>query len=75
MLIDLDLAKEIGSKRSAARHKTGTMEFVAVHPRMYDQNISETVEGPHMLLLCHFLFVSRRGMCVMVTIAQILFRA
>jgi serine/threonine protein kinase len=30
MLIDLDLAKETGSKRSGARHKTGTMEFMAI---------------------------------------------
>ena len=30
MLIDLDLAKEIGSGRSGARHQTGTMEFMAI---------------------------------------------
>ncbi|KAL9018480.1 MAG: hypothetical protein Q9185_004220 [Variospora sp. 1 TL-2023] len=30
MLIDLDLAKVLGSGRSGARHKTGTMEFMAV---------------------------------------------
>ena len=30
MLIDEDLAKEIGSGRSAARHQTGTMEFMAI---------------------------------------------
>ncbi|EEH40544.2 hypothetical protein PAAG_08997 [Paracoccidioides lutzii Pb01] len=30
MLIDLDLAKEVGSGRSGARHQTGTMEFLAI---------------------------------------------
>ena len=30
MLIDLDLAKDIGSERSGARHRTGTMEFMAI---------------------------------------------
>lgn len=30
MLIDLDLAKVIGSGRSGARHQTGTMEFMAI---------------------------------------------
>ncbi|KAA6414276.1 MAG: hypothetical protein FRX48_02639 [Lasallia pustulata] len=30
MLIDADLAKEIGSGRSGARHQTGTMEFMAI---------------------------------------------
>lgn len=30
MLIDVDLAKEIGSGRSGARHQTGTMEFMAI---------------------------------------------
>lgn len=30
MLIDLDLAKAIGSGRSGARHQTGTMEFMAI---------------------------------------------
>ncbi|OAX76912.1 hypothetical protein ACJ72_08795 [Emergomyces africanus] len=30
MLIDLDLAKEVGSGRSGARHRTGTMEFMAI---------------------------------------------
>jgi Fungal protein kinase len=29
MLIDLDLAKELDSDLSAARHRTGTMEFMA----------------------------------------------
>lgn len=30
MLIDEDLAKEIGSGPSGAQHQTGTMEFVAI---------------------------------------------
>ncbi|KAI9863684.1 MAG: hypothetical protein M1813_003707 [Trichoglossum hirsutum] len=30
MLIDLDLAKEMGSGPSGARHRTGTMEFMAI---------------------------------------------
>ncbi|KAH0562856.1 hypothetical protein GP486_002529 [Trichoglossum hirsutum] len=30
MLIDLDLAKELGSGPSGARHRTGTMEFMAI---------------------------------------------
>jgi serine/threonine protein kinase len=30
MLIDLDLAKEVGAGRSGARHQTGTMEFMAI---------------------------------------------
>ena len=30
MLIDLDLAKELGSGRSGARHQTGTMEFITI---------------------------------------------
>ncbi|KAF3768265.1 hypothetical protein M406DRAFT_251224, partial [Cryphonectria parasitica EP155] len=30
MLIDLDLAKQIGSGRSGARYQTGTMEFMAI---------------------------------------------
>ncbi|EEH33157.2 hypothetical protein PAAG_04210 [Paracoccidioides lutzii Pb01] len=30
MLIDLDLAKEVGSGRSGAWHQTGTMEFMAI---------------------------------------------
>jgi serine/threonine protein kinase len=30
MLIDLDLAKQVGSSRSGARHQTGTMEFMAI---------------------------------------------
>ncbi|KAL9121789.1 MAG: hypothetical protein Q9187_001654 [Circinaria calcarea] len=30
MLIDLDLAKEVGSGPSGARHRTGTMEFMAI---------------------------------------------
>ncbi|KAI9763725.1 MAG: hypothetical protein M1840_009122 [Geoglossum simile] len=30
MLIDLDLAKELGSGLSGARHRTGTMEFMAI---------------------------------------------
>ena len=30
MLIDLDLAKVIGSGRSGARHQTGTMEFMSI---------------------------------------------
>ncbi|OAX79279.1 hypothetical protein ACJ72_06402 [Emergomyces africanus] len=30
MLIDLDLAKEVGGERSGARHQTGTMEFMAI---------------------------------------------
>ena len=30
MLIDLDLAKILGSKPSGARHKTGTMQFIAI---------------------------------------------
>ena len=30
MLIDEDLAKEVGSGRSGARHQTGTMEFMAI---------------------------------------------
>lgn len=30
MLIDEDLAKEIGSGRSGARHQTGTMDFMAI---------------------------------------------
>lgn len=28
MLIDVDLAKEVGSGRTGARHQTGTMEFI-----------------------------------------------
>ena len=30
MLIDLDLAKVVGSERSGARHQTGTVEFMAI---------------------------------------------
>jgi serine/threonine protein kinase len=30
MLIDLNLAKVVGSERSGARHKTGTMQFMAI---------------------------------------------
>jgi serine/threonine protein kinase len=30
ILIDLDLAKEVHSGRSGARHQTGTMEFMAI---------------------------------------------
>ncbi|TWU74225.1 hypothetical protein ED733_003515 [Metarhizium rileyi] len=30
MLIDLDLAKEVGKGSSGARHRTGTMEFMAI---------------------------------------------
>ena len=30
MLIDLDLAKVVGSRRSGARHQTGTVEFMAI---------------------------------------------
>src|SRR5204863_2376555 len=30
ILIDLDLAKELGSGPSGARHQTGTMEFMAI---------------------------------------------
>lgn len=30
MLIDMDLAKEVGSGRSGARHQTGTMQFMAI---------------------------------------------
>ena len=30
ILIDLDLAKDIGSGRSGARHRTGTMQFMAI---------------------------------------------
>ncbi|EFR01293.1 FunK1 protein kinase [Nannizzia gypsea CBS 118893] len=30
MLIDMDLAKEIGTERSGARYRTGTMEFMAI---------------------------------------------
>ncbi|MCJ1349377.1 hypothetical protein MMC31_007617 [Peltigera leucophlebia] len=30
MLIDVDLAKEIGSGRTGARHQTGTMEFMSI---------------------------------------------
>ncbi|KAM5499615.1 hypothetical protein McanMca71_006189 [Microsporum canis] len=30
MLIDLDLAKKVGSEPSGARHRTGTMEFMAI---------------------------------------------
>ena len=30
MLVDLDLAKAMGSGRSASRHQTGTMEFMAI---------------------------------------------
>ncbi|MCJ1251832.1 hypothetical protein MMC30_009070 [Trapelia coarctata] len=30
MLIDLDLAKIVGSGRSGARHQTGTMQFIAI---------------------------------------------
>lgn len=30
MLIDEDLAKEIGSGRSGARHQTGTMKFLTI---------------------------------------------
>ena len=30
MLIDLDLAKELDSGLSGARHRTGTMEFMAI---------------------------------------------
>ncbi|EEH04164.1 conserved hypothetical protein [Histoplasma capsulatum G186AR] len=30
ILIDLDLAKEVGSGRSSARHQTGTREFMAI---------------------------------------------
>jgi len=30
MLIDLDLAKEVGQGSSGARHRTGTMEFMAI---------------------------------------------
>ncbi|MCJ1360430.1 MAG: hypothetical protein MMC33_010435 [Icmadophila ericetorum] len=30
MLIDMDLAKEVGSARSGARHQTGTMQFMAI---------------------------------------------
>jgi len=39
MLIDLDLAKEIGSGRSGARHQTGTMEFMAIQVL---RNVSHT---------------------------------
>lgn len=30
MLIDLDLAKELNTGPSGARHRTGTMEFMAI---------------------------------------------
>ncbi|TPX23174.1 hypothetical protein DIZ76_012499 [Coccidioides immitis] len=30
MLIDLDLAKEVGSGQSGAQHQTGTMEFMTI---------------------------------------------
>ena len=40
MLIDEDLAKEIGSRRSGARHQTGTMEFYG--------NLSATVCRSHL---------------------------
>ena len=43
MLIDLDLAKELNSRLSGARHRTGTMEFMAIqvleghtHPYRHD---------------------------------------
>lgn len=43
MLIDEDLAKEIGSEESGAPHQTGTMEFMAIqvlqrvaHPYRHD---------------------------------------
>ncbi len=39
MLIYLDLAKEIGSGRSDARHQTGTMEFMAIQVL---RNVSHT---------------------------------
>lgn len=39
MLIDLDLAKEISSGRSGARHQTGTTEFMAIQVL---RNVSHT---------------------------------
>ncbi|KAI9701454.1 MAG: hypothetical protein M1836_001509 [Candelina mexicana] len=39
MPIDLDLAKEIGSGRSGARHQTDTMEFMAIQVL---RNVSHT---------------------------------
>ena len=39
MLIDLDLAKELGSGRSGARCRTGTMELMAIEVL---QGISQT---------------------------------
>ncbi|EER39545.1 serine/threonine protein kinase Sgk2 [Histoplasma capsulatum H143] len=41
MLIDLDLAKEVGSGRSSAQHRTGTMEFMAIEVLL---NINHTYQ-------------------------------
>jgi len=52
MLIDLDLAKEIGSKRSGARHKTGTMEFMAIQVlRQVDHTYRHDLESFFYVLL------------------------
>ncbi|RMZ76173.1 hypothetical protein DV736_g6707, partial [Chaetothyriales sp. CBS 134916] len=58
MLIDLDLAKELGSGRSGARCRTGTMEFMAIEVL---QGISHTYR--HDLELFFYVLIWQCGRC------------
>jgi hypothetical protein len=52
MLIDLDLAKEVGTDPSGARHKTGTMEFMAIEVlRQIDHTYRHDLESFFYVLL------------------------
>ena len=52
ILIDLDLAKEQGSSRSGARHRTGTMQFMAIEVL---EGVSHTYR--HDLESCFYVFL------------------
>lgn len=52
MLIDLDLAKKVGSGRSGAKHQTGTMEFMSIQVlRKFDHTYRRDLESFFYVLL------------------------
>ncbi|EFW14915.1 conserved hypothetical protein [Coccidioides posadasii str. Silveira] len=67
MLIDLDLAKEVGSGRSGARHQTGTMEFMAIEVLLnVDHTYRHDLESFFYVLIwqcaCHGWRKSKQGL-------------
>ena len=63
MLIDMDLAKELGKGRSGARRRTDTVEFMAIEVLLNDDHTVPTRSGIILLRVTLAMCPSWVGVC------------